>query len=116
MNINYKHTRLGFELAQTLDYMIKYYNKGIEVCKTSKGRNILKKELDRIKFTHKDLTAIPNYETIVFDVSDCGNKAKNLIQSTLLHDQIDKHHDLRRRKATELHATATRNNKQNNHK
>lgn len=92
MNINYKHTRLGFELAQTLDYMIKYYNKSIEASKTNKGKNILKKELDRIKFTYKGLTAIPNYETIVFDISDCDNRAKNLMLSTLLHDQINKHH------------------------
>lgn len=108
MNITYKKTRLGFELAHTLEYMIKYYNLGIQLCKTVKGKNILTKELGRIKLIHKDLTAISNYETIIFDISDCDNSAKNLMHSQLFHEQINKIHNQRRLKGRKLNAASTK--------
>lgn len=99
MNINHRTTRLGFELAHTLEYMIKYYNCGLALCKTDKRRNILSKELDRIKHCHRDLTMIPQYRCVVFDISDCENKAKNLMISTLFRNQLNAYHEKRRRKA-----------------
>lgn len=90
---------LGFEIAQTLEYMIKLYKQAIGLSKIDKNKNIYKKELTRIIQTHKDLTGIPNYNEILFDVSDCNNKAKNLMTSSKLQEQINKYHELRRNKA-----------------
>jgi hypothetical protein len=94
-----KNIRFGKELAQTLDFMIKYYKTDIASCKNNKSRNINSKELAIIVQTRKDLITIPNYEFIRFDVSDCNNKAKNLMLSKLFYAQMNKYHDLRRRKA-----------------